>query len=274
LEQTEESVALEIACPADMRPFDGLLQTPCVRSAGSARPQFDGNDVNVLIFTSGSESSPTGVVHSHNTLMYGKVTASKELGLTSEEVIWAVSPITHANGLEWCIRQAIVLGGSIVIQEVWDVEKALDLIEQERCTFTTAATPFAAMVLESRTLAQRDLTSFRTSLCGCAAIPTALGEAMSRRIGCRLIPCWGMSECVASTICGISDPQAKQWGTDGRPMPGSETAIFDESRSKQLLPGEVGEIGTRIRMFVLDISMMRCVLRRVSPRTAGCFPMT
>jgi non-ribosomal peptide synthetase component E (peptide arylation enzyme) len=68
---------------------------------------------------------------------------------------------------------------------------------------------------------------------------------MFERIGCRLIPCWGMSECFAATICGIGDPQEKQWGTDGRPMPGSETAIYDEERSKQLPAGKIGEIATR-----------------------------
>ena len=232
-------------CPADMKPFADLLRAAPPPSAGQPRPAFDGNDVNVLIFTSGTESAPKGVVHSHNTLMYGNVTVAKSLGLTSEEVIWAVSPITHATGLEWCVRQAIVLGATLVIQEAWDVEKALDLIEQERCTFTTAATPFAAMLLESPSLATRNLASFRTFLCGGATIPSALGAAMFEKVGCRLIPCWGMSECFVATICDISDPREKQWGTDGKPIAGSETAIFDESRGNQLQPGEVGEIGTR-----------------------------
>ena len=232
-------------CAPGMRPFEDLLRTPAKPPEPAPNAEVTGNDATVLIFTSGTEASPKGVIHSHNTLMYGNVTAAKVLGLSSEEVIWGVSPVTHATGLEWYVRQAIVLGATVVLQEVWDAEAALDLIERERCTFTTASTPFATMLLNSPTLPRRDLTSLRMFLCGGAAIPPALGAAMYERTRCRLIPCWGMSECFAATICTASDPENKQWGSDGRPMPGSETAIFDESRTRQLGPDEVGEIATR-----------------------------
>jgi non-ribosomal peptide synthetase component E (peptide arylation enzyme) len=245
LSTLEHVVVVGPRCPPDMQSFDQLLSdAPRLRKPHSDARQ-SGNNINVLIFTSGTESTPKGVVHTHNTLMYGNVIAARELELTSDEIIWAVSPISHATGLEWCLRQAIVLGATLVLQEIWEVEAALDLIERERCTFTTAATPFAAMLLESPSLQQRDLSSFRTFLCGGAAIPAALGAAMRQHIGCRLIPCWGMSECFAATICNIHDPQEKQWGTDGRAMPGSEMQIFDETRTSILPPGEIGEIATR-----------------------------
>jgi len=232
-------------CPPDMKPFDELLHPTRLKLEPRAPRGIDGNEATVLIFTSGTESTPKGVIHSHNTLMYGNMTVPNLLGLTNDEIIWAVSPVTHATGLEWCLRQAIVLGGTMVMQEIWGVEAALDLIERERCTFTTAATPFAAMLLDSPSLGQRDLSSFRTFFCGGAAIPREIGAAMLQKIGCRLIPCWGMSECFAATSGSILDPESKQWGSDGRALPGSETAIFDETRTIKLAPGETGEIATR-----------------------------
>jgi len=229
--------------PPDMVDFADLLATP---SKGSApRHRADGNAASVLIFTSGTESTPKGVLHSHNTLMFGNRTAAKLLGLTADEILWSVSPISHATGLEWGVRQAIVLGGTIVLQDVWDVETALDLIERERCTLTTAAASFAAMLLESKSLDRRDLSSFRTFLCGGATIPSELGEAMRARIGCILYPCWGMSECFAATMCSTDDPEDRRWGTDGRALPGSETAIFDDDRITILPVGKIGEIATR-----------------------------
>lgn len=230
-------------CPDDMKQFKALLED--TGAPAIERRTFDGNDVTVLIFTSGTESSPKGVMHSHNTLLYGNLTSAKLLGLTSDEVVWAVSPITHATGIEWNLRQALVLGGTLVMQEIWEPETALELIEKERCTYTCAATPFATMLLESPSLPRRDLSSFRVFLCGGAAIPATLGAEVRERIGCNLIPCWGMSECFAGTMGNILDPNNKRWGTDGRAMPGAEVAIFDEDRTTILKPGEVGEIGTR-----------------------------
>jgi non-ribosomal peptide synthetase component E (peptide arylation enzyme) len=230
-------------CPDDMLDFAALLRGSDADSL--ARGRFDGNDATVLVFTSGTESSPKGVLHSHNTLMFGNVTMPSLLQLTPNEVIWAVSPISHATGLEWGVRQTIVLGCTIVLQDVWEVEAALELIERERCTFTTAATSFAAMLLESPSIERRDLSSFKTFLCGGAAIPAGLGAAMLARMGCNLIPCWGMSECFAATMARVDDPQQRRWGADGRTMPGSETAIFDNARVRQHPAGEIGEIATR-----------------------------
>jgi non-ribosomal peptide synthetase component E (peptide arylation enzyme) len=230
-------------CPSDMKPFGDLLKN--TNAPAVERRAFDGDDVTILIFTSGTESSPKGVMHSHNTLLYGNLAGAKLLGLNADEVVWAVSPITHATGIEWNLRQAVVLGATLVVQEIWDPEAALELIENERCTYTCAATPFATMLLDSPSLPRRDLSSFRVFLCGGAAIPATLGAEVRDRIGCNLIPCWGMSECFAATMCSVLDPDNKRWGTDGRAMPGAEVAIFGEDRVTMLPSGESGEIGTR-----------------------------
>jgi cyclohexanecarboxylate-CoA ligase/acyl-CoA synthetase len=226
-----------------MKPFDDLLKN--TNAPAVKRRAFDGDDVTILIFTSGTESSPKGVMHSHNTLLYGNLAGAKLLGLNADEVVWAVSPITHASGIEWNLRQAVVLGATLVMQEIWDPEVALELIEKEHCTYTCAATPFATMLLDSPSLSRRDLSSFRVFLCGGAAIPATLGAEVRDLIGCNLIPCWGMSECFAATMCSVLDPDNKRWGTDGRAMPGAEVAIFGEDRMTMLPSGESGEIGTR-----------------------------
>lgn len=231
------------ACPADMSPFSDLMRD--TGAARAPRRAFDGNDVTVLIFTSGTESSPKGVMHSHNTLMYGNQAGTQRLQLTSDDVAWAVSPIVHATGIEWTLRQAIVLGGTVVLQEIWDPDAALELIERERCTFTCAATPFATMLLDAQAKKPRDLSSFRVFLCGGAAIPATLGAEVRQQLKCNLIPCWGMSECFAATMGDVTDPDNRRWGTDGSAMPGAEVAIFNEERTGTLPAGETGEIATR-----------------------------
>lgn len=230
-------------CPDDMTDFETLLRAESAPPA--PRRQFDGGDVSALIFTSGTESNPKGVLHSHDTMMFGNHAVTQSLGLTSEEIIWAASPIGHATGLEWSVRLSVFLGATVVMQEVWDVPTAIDLIERERCTFTTAATPFAAMLAEEPGVTERDLSSFRIFLCGGAAIPSTLGATMRERVGCTLMPLWGMSECFIATLCGVDDTPEHLFGTDGRAMPGTEMAIFDATRTRRLPPGEEGEIATR-----------------------------
>ena len=228
-----------------MTPFARLLEEPQphIRTAPPAPPDY--NEMTLLAFTSGTESTPKGVMHSHNTLMYGTATMARLLGLTSEDVVWTASPLGHGTAFEWGMRQALVIGGTLALQDIWNAENALKIIERARCTFTLAATPFAAMLLESPEVDRHDLSSFRIFACAGAPIPQKLGEAFRQRIGCTLIGMWGMTECFVGSASPPDDRTEKLWETDGKAMPGAELAIFDATRSKQLPPGEVGELATR-----------------------------
>lgn len=225
-----------------MRPY-AYLQTPT--STPLPTTDFHGDDVSALVFTSGTESTPKGVIHSHNTMMYGTRTMPKLLGLTHEDVVWAPSPLGHGTGFLWGMRQALTLGCKLVLQDVWDPEEALRLIEAERCTFTLGATPFAKMLLDSPSVMQRDTSSFRFFGCAGAPIPRQLGIEARDKLGCLLIGMWGMTECYVGSSSLASDAEEKLWGTDGKAMPGGELAIFDETRTRILPPGVIGELATR-----------------------------
>jgi non-ribosomal peptide synthetase component E (peptide arylation enzyme) len=229
-------------CPDDMIPFDALLgeDWPAV----PVRPS-EGSDITALIFTSGTEATPKGVMHSHDTLMFDNRAVADLLGLSSDEIFWAPSPLGHSTGLIWAIRIGVLLGATIILQDPWDPAAAVDLIERERCTITTAATPFATMLAAVPGIEERDLSSLRIFLCGGATIPSTLAKTVADKIGCTLIPLWGMSECPISSIARLDDPPEIRFGTAGRAVPGTEMGIFDATRTRQVGPGEEGEIATR-----------------------------
>jgi non-ribosomal peptide synthetase component E (peptide arylation enzyme) len=225
-----------------MRPFSELA-----RPASGALPsvQAAGDDVSAIIFTSGTESKPKGVMHSHNTMTYGNRAMAQLMELTAQDVIWAPSPIAHGTGFLWGMRQALMLGAKLVLQDIWDAEEALRLIEAERCSFTLSATPFVAMLVNSPSAGVRDTSSLRTFACAGAPIPRKLGVEAREKIGCVLVGMWGMTECFVGSASALGDKEEKLWGSDGKAMPGGELAIFDETRTRILPPGEEGELATR-----------------------------
>jgi acyl-coenzyme A synthetase/AMP-(fatty) acid ligase len=242
LPDLKEVLVVRGEAPRRMRAYEEA----CTGTAG-ALPKCDhhGDDVTALCFTSGTESKPKGVMHSHNTMRYGTRTMPKLLGLTREDVVWGPSPLGHGTGFEWSLRQALTLGCKLVLQDAWETEEALRLIEAERCTFTLTATPFVAMLVDSPSAGKRDTSSFRFFGCAGAPIPRQLGLEAQEKLGCTLIGMWGMTECFVGSASPAKDPEDKLWGTDGKAMPGGELAIFDETRTRMLPPGQVGELATR-----------------------------
>jgi acyl-CoA synthetase (AMP-forming)/AMP-acid ligase II len=225
-----------------MTSFETLLTPPSHPAPSLPRP--GGNDVTILIFTSGTESTPKGVMHSHNTALFTTIALSERFGLGPDEVIWTPSPLGHGSGFQWGLRLAIALGGTLVLQDIWDPEAGLDLIEREGCTFVYAATPFVSMLLDARSVAGRSLR-LRIFGCGGAPIPSSIGEAVRDRMNCRLIGTWGMTECFVASASAPGDADRKCWTTDGRALPGVEIAVFDEARTRRLDAGEIGEFATR-----------------------------
>jgi len=208
----------------------------------SFRPK--GTDVFLLLFSSGTTALPKGVMHTHNTNIWVMRTLTRVLGLSSVDVVFVPSPISHGTGLQWGVRQAMFLGSKCVLMEIWNPEEACRLIQNERCTYCFAATPFITDLVKFGDLHKYDLSSFRLFGCAGAPIPSELAKQAESKIGCKLVPAYGETEHFVSTACYPSDPLEKITGSDGCALPGEEVGVFDDNR-KELPPGQTGELAIR-----------------------------
>lgn len=203
-----------------------------------------GDEVNIVLFTSGTVRAK-GVLHTHNTTVYGLREYARLLELTPEMVLWMPSPISHATGLQWGVRTAIYVGGTLVLQERWDADAALDLVAATGATHSIGATAFVHDLIRAADARPDAIPTLRYFACAGAPIPEELAVAARERLGFQVLRAYGMSEHFISTICHPDDPEAKRLGTDGRVLPGTEIAVFDELREHQLPVGEVGELAVR-----------------------------
>lgn len=227
----------------DDSPLGGdLLSAATLRFEDVERP--DGDDLNIVLFTSGTVRSK-GVLHTHNTTLYGLREYARWLALDQAMVLWMPSPISHATGLQWGVRTAMYVGGTLVLQENWDATEALDLVRRTRATHTIGATAFIhdlRLVARGR---EADLSSLKYFVCAGAPIPEEIAAAVQNELGFEFIRAYGMSEHFISTICHPTDPLDKRLVTDGRCLPGTEIAVFDEERRERLPTGTEGELAIR-----------------------------
>jgi cyclohexanecarboxylate-CoA ligase len=200
----------------------------------------DPGEVVLLLYTSGTEANPKGVLHSHETLAYECRSIIELYRLSAEDTVFMPSPLTHITGLLYGVLLPFMLGTRVVLQDVWDPDLAVDLIEREGLTFTVGATPFLHGIVN----AERRAESLRIFGCGGADVPPALIEEADRELGIRASRLYGSTECPTSTGTPIEAPVDRHATTDGAPIGADQLRIVDDDGAV-LPPGERGELQVR-----------------------------
>jgi len=206
------------------------------------------NALAYILYTSGTESSPKGVEHTQNVLIYDLQNTIENNRITEKDVLFGASPVTHITGLIYYILLPFVRGVRVCLFDVWNPGEAVRLIEQERCTWTVGATPFLQDLLFHSVEGKHDISSIRAFRCGGADVPPSLIIEANRR-GINTYRAYGCTE--HPTISGLlfdsTDPDFKRQSmTDGRIHSGIELrCVNPDDTNIDMAVGEVGEILTR-----------------------------
>ena len=214
--------------------FDRLLLNHGLEQNVAAVAALDGlesgpDDITQLIFTSGTTGEPKGVMHTANALFSNIVPYAERLHLAENDVVLMASPMAHQTGFMYGLMMPIQLNTKVVLQDVWDVSKAVDLIHQHQVNFTMASTPFLNDL--SNTVAEQHdkVDSLKIFLCAGAPIPGPLVQKAREILGVKVISAWGMTECGAVTTTCPEDDDERSFNTDGIALPGVDVKIVDKT---------------------------------------------
>lgn len=243
--ETLESVIILGEADQGMVSYESMMWGPDVKSESFAHLRPDPDGLSKVGFTSGTTGFPKGVAHTHNTDMVPPMLTARALGLNAATPIWMPSPICHATGLAFGVYDSLLCGAKLVLQDVWDPERGLDLIAREKATFTVSATPFIAGMVEAYRPGRHDISSFKYFASGGARIPTSLVERARDELDVWLLRVFGQAEAPLHTLNLPSHPWEKLLTRDGRPFDGVSVRIVDPAdRSSAVPSGEVGEYST------------------------------
>jgi cyclohexanecarboxylate-CoA ligase len=152
---------------------------------------------------------------------------AKRLNLGSKDVVLMASPMAHQTGFMYGLVMPILLRASVLLQDIWDPRKAIELIRAEGASFTMASTPFLNDLARAVAETGARVPSLRTFVCAGAPIPGALVEKARKNLGTKIVSAWGMTETGAVTLTGLDDDDELAFTTDGRPLPGVEVKVID-----------------------------------------------
>lgn len=207
--------------------------------------------VTHLMFTSSTTGMPKAVMHTDDTLAAANVTFSERFSLDGDTSIFMPSPLGHSVGAWHGARLAMFIGAKLVLQDVWDPVRGLQLIDEHRCTFSAAATPFLKDLVDAPwDTGSPKMASLRAFLCGGAPVPPVLMKQAAEEAPQTFVSVlWGMTEGTGTT-CTRESSYDHLIGTAGRAMPGLELTILDADadgigelamRGPQLFVGYLGQ---------------------------------
>ena len=245
---------------SDANSFEALLSGPDwekdSQAASVLNPHRPGpDDVTQLIYTSGTTGEPKGVMHTANTTMANIIPYADRLHLNADDVVLMASPMAHQTGFMYGLMMPIMLKSSVVLLDVWEPLRAIELIRTEGVTFTMASTPFLTDLAKSVAESGQAVPTLRTFLCAGAPIPGPLVEQARSVLGTKIVSAWGMTENGAVTLIQLDDPDERAFTTDGLPLPGVELKVVNDD-------GEVLPAGQAGKLYVRSCSNFGGYLKR------------
>jgi cyclohexanecarboxylate-CoA ligase len=208
------------------------------------------DDMSVLMFTSGTTGEPKGVIHTSNSLIGCTKALTERFGLDVSDVLLVASPVGHMTGYAAVVLLSVYLGGTMVLQDVWEPKRGVSLMAREGVTYTAASTPFLSDICDAVKAGAPRPASLRSFLCGGAPIPSVLIERAASELGIKVCSLWGMTEVLSGTLTEPSRASDKSPTTDGRALEGMEVRIVDFD-GKPVPTGQSGRLLVRgCQMFV------------------------
>jgi long-chain acyl-CoA synthetase len=222
---------------AHARPFVDLV-------AAFAGPQDvvgGGEDLAVLLYTSGTSGMPKGAMLSHRALLANHVqlAAIDPPPVTGDDIVLLTLPLFHSYGLNTGLGAIAYHGASGVLVERFDPADTLGRIRRHDVTVVVGVpSMFVAWSLMGEQLAE-GFRTVRVAVSGAAPLDVATARRFAQVVGRPVYEGYGLTETspVLTTTLGEKVPKV---GSIGHPLPEVEIKLID---AEGQVVGEVDDEG-------------------------------
>jgi acyl-CoA synthetase (AMP-forming)/AMP-acid ligase II len=203
-------------------------------------------DLSDLVFTSGTTGRPKGAMTTHGQTLRTFATWSEVVGLDQGDRYLIVNPFFHTFGYKAGVLACLMTGATMVPEPVFDVDRLLHRIEEERISVLPGPPTIFQSILDHPDRKGFDLSTLRLVVTGAALVPVELVERLWSDLEIEtVLTAYGLTEaCGTVTMCRRGDPAEIIAGTSGRAIPDVEVRIVDQLGS-QVPTGDAGEIIVR-----------------------------
>ncbi|WP_369433930.1 AMP-binding protein [Psychromonas sp. MME1] len=225
----------------------------------------DNEQAAAILFSSGSEGSPKGVMLSHTNIMANLQQVSDVLNTQESDVIMGSLPLFHAFGLT--VTQFLPLIEGIALVCHADPTDALGIgqaVAKNNVTIICGTSTFFRLYSNNKKLSPLMFDSLRFVVAGAEKLNTQVKNAFESKFNKNILEGYGTTETTPVASVNLPDMlDKKTWqiqvgtkeGTVGMPLPGTSFKIVDPDTFIELPTGGEGLIligGAQIMLGYLN----------------------
>jgi acyl-CoA synthetase (AMP-forming)/AMP-acid ligase II len=215
-------------------------------TAGVSIDEDTGAEPSFLHYTSGTTSSPKGVLSSQHSWLWSAQSFVHAFGLTEEDQFFWPLPLFHCIGHALCIIATLTVGASVYFPDPNDI--LVDSLRTEQGRKATVIVGAPATYHEIVTTASKSTCSpilprLRACMVGGSSATAALSSQVEELFGVPLLNNYGCSETCGAIAVGKPGGPYREDGIPA-PVPGMELKLMDHD-GNEVQEGEQGEVWIR-----------------------------
>jgi fatty-acyl-CoA synthase len=222
----------------------GMLRYADFGADGAPGEDVDADAPALVIYTSGSSSTPKAVPLTHRGMIENGFNIGERQGYRPGDRVLLAPPLFWSYGSANAMCATFTHGATLVLQPRFEPSEALDLIERHRCTALYTLPAMTAAMTSHPEFRRERTRSLRTGLTiGAPQDLINTAEVLGATEICNV---YGQTESYGNCCVTPHDwPLARRAQCQGPPLPGVELRIVDVQSGAALPRGETGMIEVR-----------------------------
>jgi fatty-acyl-CoA synthase len=218
--------------------FEELLSSSDV----PVESEVNGESLAQIVYTSGTESLPKGVMLTHHAVLWEYVACIADAEIAESDLVLHAMPLFHCAQLDAFLGPALYVGASNFITSRPTPDNLLTLLSRHQITSFFAPPTLWIGLLRSEAFERHDLSRLRKGYYGASIMPVeVLRELLTRHPQVRFWNLYGQTEIAPVATALKPDDQLRKAGSAGRATLNVEIRLVDDD-GRDVPVGEIGEI--------------------------------